>query len=243
MCSLIVKSLLKKISGFLLSAFILIPCVSNAIFADHDGVPPIPECHVRIMERNDCFRTGRETPKSWIMIHSTATPGVSAETWYKAWNKSVELKDEGAREVAVHFFLDDHSIWQYLPIAIRSWHCGGKANDFCISIEICEPKSVSYDSEHRNITEYNSDDPENQRYFKACWRNAVLLCVCLCKKCGIPPEQIMSHSEGHLKGVASDHADPEHWWKFHRKNMDMFRQAVLEEFSKGICSIPEGTFV
>lgn len=71
--------ILKKISGFLLSAFILIPCVSNAVFADYDDVPPIPECHVRIMERNDCFRTGRETPKFWIMIHSTATPGVSAE--------------------------------------------------------------------------------------------------------------------------------------------------------------------
>lgn len=243
MCNLIVKNLLKKISGFLLSAFILIPCVSNAVFADHDDVPPNPECHVKIMERNDCFRTAGETPKSWIMIHSTAAPGVSAETWYKAWNKSVELKDEGAREVAVHFFLDDHSIWQYLPIAIKSWHCGGKANDFCISIEICEPKSVSYDSEHRNIVDYNPDDPENQRYFEVSWRNAVSLCAYLYKRYKIPSACIISHSEGHLNKVASDHIDPEHWWKFHGRDMDMFRQAVLEESEKEECPISGDVFV
>lgn len=247
MCNLIVKNLLKKISCFLLSAFVLIPCISNLVFADHDDdsdcVRPTPECHVRIMERNDCFRVGRQTPKSWLMIHSTAEPGVRAEEWYDLWNRSCELGDKDAKEVAVHFFLDDGSIWQYLPISTRSWHCGGRANNFCVSIEICEPKSISYDSEHRNIVEYNPKDPENQRYFEACWRNAVSLCACLCRKYGISPVQIISHNEGHVNGVASGHVDPEHWWKFHGKNMDMFRKDVLKEFSEKSCLIPEGIFV
>lgn len=51
----------------------------------------------------------------------------------------------------------------------------------------------------------------------------------LCKEYGLNPlTDIISHKEGHAKGIASNHGDPEHLWKGLGMSytMDTFRQAV-----------------
>ena len=63
-------------------------------------------------------------------------------------------------------------------------------------------------------------------YFKKVYDEAVELCVYLCKLYGLTEQNIISHSEGHRLGIASNHADVMHWFPRHGKSMDSFRAAV-----------------
>lgn len=59
----------------------------------------------------------------------------------------------------------------------------------------------------------------------------------LCKKYGLDPVQdgvIIGHAEGHRRGVASNHADPELLWQQYRTGctMDGFRRDVAEAMAK-----------
>lgn len=71
---------------------------------------------------------------------------------------------------------------------------------------------------------YNPQDTAT--YFGAVWGRAVALCVQLCKTYGLTAADILCHSEGYAKGIASNHADVMHWWPYHSKTMDIFRAAV-----------------
>lgn len=73
---------------------------------------------------------------------------------------------------------------------------------------------------------YNPQD--TAEYFEAVWDRAVALCVRLCRAYGLTADSILCHSEGYVKGIASNHADVMHWWPYHGKTMDMFRAAVGE---------------
>lgn len=73
---------------------------------------------------------------------------------------------------------------------------------------------------------YNAQG-EVDTYFLAAWRNAVALCVTLCKQYGFDPmKDILCHSEGYKAGIASNHADVMHWFPEHGETMDTFRAAV-----------------
>ena len=74
---------------------------------------------------------------------------------------------------------------------------------------------------------YNPQD--TAAYFEAVWSRAVALCVQLCKTYGLSQSDILCHSEGYAKGIASNHADVMHWWPYHSKTMDMFRAAVWRQ--------------
>jgi N-acetylmuramoyl-L-alanine amidase CwlA len=151
-----------------------------------------------------------------------------AADWFSRWNKSYKT-GEINRQVCVHAFLDDKEIWQYLPWNHRGWHAGGDANNTHISFEICEPGGFSY-SGGSNMVGY--DVKKNEAYFRKAWQNAVNLCVQLCKEYGLTEKNIIGHAEGHSKGIASNHADPIHWFPKHGESMDTFRTAVgkrLEE--------------
>jgi hypothetical protein len=173
------------------------------------------------MTRNDCYTAGRKITPKGIMIHSTATPGVMAGDWYIWWNKSYKAK-EIKRQVCVHAFLDDREIWQYLPWNHRGWHAGGKANDTYIGLEICEPGGFSY-SKNQMV---GYDAKKNEAFFRAAWKNAVDLCVFLCREYGLTEKDIISHAEGYKKGIASNHSDVGHWFPKHGESMDTFRAAV-----------------
>jgi len=157
---------------------------------------------VKFMTQNDCYKQGRKIKPQGIIVHSTATPGVMAERWFDLWNKPGVTK-------CVHAFVDDKGVYQYLPWDMRGWHAGGSANDTHIGFEICEPKDLS-----------------DKEYFEKAWENAIELAVFLCKEFGINPDNILGHYEAYKKGIASNHADPGHWFPKHGKSMDDFRAEV-----------------
>lgn len=72
---------------------------------------------------------------------------------------------------------------------------------------------------------YNPED--TAAYFEAVWARAVALCAKLCSDYQLDPmTDILCHAEGYRSGIASNHADVEHWWPRHGKSMDDFRAAV-----------------
>lgn len=177
--------------------------------------------HTKYMTGNDCYKAGKTITPKGIMVHSTATPGKMAAWWFDAWNKSYAA-GEISRQSCVHAFLDDTEIWQYLPWEHRGWHAGGEANDTHIGFEICEPEGFTY--VNNVMTGY---DPKAQaEYFQKIWANAVELCVFLCEKYGLTEKDILCHSEGYAKGIASNHGDVMHWFPKHGQTMDTFRAAV-----------------
>ena len=115
--------------------------------------------------------------------------------------------------VCVHAFigkLKDGSIatYQVLPWDHRGWHAGGDANNTHISFEICE------------------DGLKDATYFKKVYQEAVELCAYLCKMYNLTEKDIICHSEGYKKGIASNHSDVMHWFPKHGKSMDTFRADV-----------------
>lgn len=190
---------------------------------------------VNYMTRNDCYTANRKIMPSGIMVHSTATPGVMAADWFSRWNKSF-AKGEINRQVCVHAFLDNQGIFQYLPWNHRGWHAGGSANNTHIGFEICEPAGFKYDGGAAMV---GYDAAKHEAYFRAIWKNAVELCVMLCKLYGLSEGDIICHSEGYRKGIASNHADVMHWFPKHGESMDSFRAAVKKALADGATPAPE----
>ena len=183
----------------------------------------------KFMVRNDCFRVGKAIEVKGIVVHSTATPGRMADSWYEDWNTSY-AKGEAKREVCVHAFLDNKGVQQYLPWNHRGWHAGGKANNTHIGFEICEPAGLVYNEAHDAIIEIDVDG--TREYFEKAYDNAVKLCVLLCRQFGLTEKDIVCHCEAHDLGIASNHQDVMHWWKFYDKDMDDFRADVKKGLKK-----------
>lgn len=162
----------------------------------------------QFITQNPCYKAGRTISPKGIMVHSTATPGVMAGDWFSRWNKSTVEK-------AVHAFVDDTAVCQHLPWNHRAWHCGDAGNNTHIAFEICEPKHWKTDGE----------------YFEKAYKNAVELTAFLCKEYGLPATAVISHKEGHQKGIASNHGDPEHWFKYFGYSMEDFRRDVAKSLN------------
>ena len=173
-----------------------------------------------ILTQNDCYKAGRTITPKGIMVHSTATPGATANNFITSWNKSGVL-------ACPHAFIDNTGIYQTLPWNWRGWHAAsgvnGSANNTHISFEICEPGGFKYSS-GANMIGYNIQ--KNEDYFNNVYQKAVELCAYLCKKYGLTENNIICHSEGYTKGIASNHGDVMHWFPKHNKNMDIFRNDV-----------------
>ncbi len=181
----------------------------------------------KFMTRNDCYTANKKIVPKGIMVHSTATSGVMAPAWFDRWNKSYKAGEIG-RQSCVHAFIDDVTIMQYLPFNHRGWHAGGTANNTHIGFEMCEPKGFKY--VNGKITEY--DVTAQQPYFDKIYKNAIDLCVYLCKLYNLNETNIICHSEGHKQGIASNHGDVMHWFPKHGKSMDTFRAEVKKRLGK-----------
>ena len=178
--------------------------------------------HKLFLTNNECYKVGRTITPKGIMVHSTGAnnpnlkryvgpdDGLLGKNQYNNhWNQD---KPDG-RQVCVHGFigkLADGSIatYQTLPWNYRGWHAGGEANNTHISFEICE------------------DGLTDASYFSAVYKEAVELCVYLCKQYGLTEKNIICHSEGYKLGIASNHGDVMHWFPKHGKSMDIFRADV-----------------
>lgn len=190
--------------------------------------------HKLILTNNACYKAGRTITPKGIMVHSTGAnnpnlkryvgpdDGLLGKNQYNNhWNQD---KPDG-RQVCVHAFigkLADGSIatYQTLPWNHRGWHAGGSANDTHIGFEICE------------------DGLTDASYFSAVYKEALELCVYLCKQYGLTEKDIIGHYEGYQKGIASNHGDPKNWFPKHGKSMDTFRADVKAGLAAAVTPAP-----
>ena len=167
--------------------------------------------------KNKCYQAGAALVPRGVMLHSIGTPQPSAA----ALAQYFDQYQPGGQSVCVHAFAQaDGTVYQTLPWEMRGWHCGGAANNTHIGIEMTEPSAgMAYAEAAAQIT--------------GTYRAAVALFARLCETYGLDPLAdgvIIGHAEGHRRGVASNHADPEYLWQQYGMGytMDRFRAAVAE---------------
>lgn len=179
------------------------------------------------LTKNDCYKAGNKISVKGIMIHSTG----ANNPWLKRYlpnDGKIGINQNGnhwntstpdGKKVCVHGFigkLADGTVatYQTLPWNYKGWHAGGSANNTHIGFEICE------------------DGLNDVTYFNAVYKEAVELCAYLCKEYGLTEKNIICHSEGYKKGIASNHGDVMHWFPKHGKSMDTFRADVKALLNK-----------
>jgi N-acetylmuramoyl-L-alanine amidase len=167
------------------------------------------------LTKNRCFIQDKKIKPIGVMIHSDGCKAsVKARDWFKRWNNLLIGK-------AAHFFIDDEEAVKYLHAEKgyinRGWHSGsgknGSGNDLYIGSEMCEPK------------DYN-----DKIYFNKVYVNTVELTAILLKDVVnttvVNEDTVLCHADGYKKGIASNHGDIYHWWKYHNKDMNDFRKDV-----------------
>ena len=181
-----------------------------------------------ILTKNPCYAAGRKITVKGLMLHSVGCPQPEASAFISSWNSPAHDTS------CVHGFIDgnDGTVYQTLPWNHRGWHCGsgskGSGNNTHIGVEMCEPACIKYTS-GSNFT--CSDMATAKAVAKRTYEAAVELFAMLCKKYGLDPLAdgvVISHREGHSRGIASNHGDPEHLWAQLGTGytMDGFRKAV-----------------
>ncbi|MDR2577970.1 MAG: peptidoglycan recognition protein family protein [Chitinispirillales bacterium] len=124
-------------------------------------------------------RPGKPNPMKYITIHNTgnASKGAGAKA------HAAYIKGDAAANVPAswHYSVDDSNIYQHLPDNETAWHAtdgNGPGNSQSIAIEIC----MNSDSDLLKATD-----------------NAAGLAASLCKKYGIPVENVVQHNEWYPK--------------------------------------------
>ena len=167
--------------------------------------------------QNKCYQAGAPLTPRGIMLHSVGTPQPSAAVFARSFNQY----QPGGVSVCVHAFAQaDGTVYQTLPWEMRGWHCGGSANSTHIGVEMTEPSAGMTRS-------------EAAEQIAGTYRTVVELFAELCKQYELDPAQdgvIIGHAEGHRRGVASNHADPDYLWGAYSMGytMDGFRRDVAE---------------
>lgn len=171
--------------------------------------------------QNKCYQAGAPLTPRGIMLHSVGCAQPSAAVFARSFNQY----QPGGSSVCVHAFAQaDGTVYQTLPWETIAWHCGGAANDTHIGVEMTEPSAgMTYAEAAKQIT--------------GTYHAAVELFAQLCEMYSLDPLTdgvIIGHAEGHRRGVASNHADPELLWRTYDMGytMDGFRRDVAEAMAK-----------
>ena len=179
------------------------------------------------LTKNCCYQAGRKIGVKGLMLHSVGCPQPSAEAFISSW-------DNVQATACVHAFVDGNTgeVYQTLPWNHRGWHCAsgaaGSGNDSYIGVELCEPACIKYTA---GSTFVCSDPEAAKETVKRTYDAAVELFAMLCREYDLDPLAdgvIISHREGHARGIASNHGDPEHLWGRlgMEYTMDTFREDV-----------------
>lgn len=178
-----------------------------------------------ICTKNPCYTAGKKITVKGLMLHSVGCSQPSAAVFIKTWNQTNPPAD-----VCPHAIVDGNTgdVYQTLPWNHRGWHGGGTSNNTHIGVEMCEPGCIKYTSGAKFTC---SDKATAKTVVQRTYDNAVQLFARLCKQYNLDPLAdgvIVSHKEGHTRGIASNHGDPEHLWKGLGMGytMDTFRKAV-----------------
>ena len=186
------------------------------------------------LTKNDCYKTNRTITVKGLMIHSVGCSQPNASVFLKNWDRS-------GLEACVHAFIDGNTgtVYQTLPWNHRGWHGGGSSNNTHIGVEMCEPSTIKYTS-GANFTDQNPT--KTNEVVMRTYNAAVELFAYLCKEYNLNPlTDITGHKEGHTKGIASNHGDPDHLWFKFGLSMDGFRKAVQAQMGKGNTATPPKT--
>lgn len=182
------------------------------------------------MTESPCFKKPVIIEPVGAFLHSVGCPQPNAKNFINAENKS-------SAKAGVHAFIDaNENVHVTLPInltnktAIKNWHAGsgpkGSSNAKYIGIEMTEPASIKYTGGANFIDLH----PEvTKAHVLATYKTAVEYFAYLCIGFGwnaLDPNVIMSHAEGHAKGIATAHSDVEHIWNKFGLTMNQFRQDV-----------------
>lgn len=183
--------------------------------------------HKHFAYNNACYQEGQKMKPKGIMIHSTGANNQNLKRYvgpddgilgHNIYNNHWNTQYPGGKPICCHAFIGrdekgEIRTYQILPWTMVAWHCGGKANKTHIGIEICE-------------------DTTSKIHLIQTYYEAVEVAAYLCKLYDIQPKNIISHKEGHAKGLASNHGDPEHWWEKNGLTMDKFRSEVAKELDQ-----------
>jgi N-acetylmuramoyl-L-alanine amidase len=144
--------------------------------------------HTLMLTQNACYKAGGKMVPKGIMVHSTGANNpylkryvgpddglLGVNQYGNHWNTATP----GGRQVCVHAFIGKLkngaiATYQTLPWNMRGWHGGGSSNNTHIGFEICE------------------DGLTDASYFSAVYKEAVELCVYLCKQYGLTEKNINS---------------------------------------------------
>lgn len=171
------------------------------------------------------------------MLHSVGCPQPSAQVFVNSWNSA-------DKSVCVHAFIDANTgdVYQTLPWEYRGWHCGsgpnGSGNNTHIGVEMCEPACIRYTG---GACFTCSNVEEARAAVRRTYESAVQLFAELCERFRLDPLAdgvILSHEEGHKRGIANNHGDPVHLWNQLNMGytMDGFRKAV--KAAMGSAAVP-----
>lgn len=183
-----------------------------------------------ILINNPCYKAGKKIVVKGLMLHSVGCPQPSAEVFVRKWNNM------DASRACVHAFVDGNTgkIYQTLPWDHRAWHGGGESNNRYIGVEMCEPACIKYTSGSHFVC---MDAEEALVVVRRTYQAAVELFAFLCEEFQLNPLEdgvIISHKEGHARGIASGHGDPDHLWNGMNcgYTMDGFRSDVARMMGK-----------
>lgn len=179
-----------------------------------------------ILTQNDCYKAGRKIAVQGLMIHSVGCNQPNAEVFIKQWNKS------GVQKCVHAFIQPDGKVYQTLPWSHRGWHGGGSCNNTHIGVEMTEPSTIKYTG-GSSWTDLNP--AETKKHVFATYQTAIELFAYLCTEFKLNPLQegvIISHSEGHKRGIASNHGDVEHIWRKFGLTMEQFREDIQNAMTK-----------
>ena len=183
--------------------------------------------HKLILTKNACYKAGKTITPKGIMVHSTGANNPNLKRYVgpddgllgkNIYNNHWNQDKPSGQQICVHAFIGrlangTVATYQTLPWNHRGWHAGGKANDTHIGFEICE------------------DNLKDASYFNKVYKEAVELCVYLCKMYNLTEKNIIGHYEGYQKGIASNHGDPKNWFPKHSKSMDTLRADVKKQLT------------
>lgn len=192
-----------------------------------------------ILTKNSCYIAGKKIIVKGLMLHSVGCSQPSASVFVRNWNNPTI-------QACVHGFIDANTgdVYQTLPWEHRGWHAGGSANNTHIGVEMCEPDCITYT---KGANFQCSDIQRAKVMVERTYRSAVELFAFLCNKYELNPLAegvILAHNEAYTKGLASNHADPEHLWKGLDLpyTMDGFRRDVKSAMSPKLYRVQVGAF-
>lgn len=181
--------------------------------------------------KNECYKVGQKLKPVGFMIHSTGANNpylwryiddpvnLGKNKYNNHWN---QFRPDG-RQVCVHGFIGKDKkgnikVYNTLPTNMVAWNCGYPGNNMFIAYEICE------------------DNLKSKTYFNKVMDVAMELAAHYCKQYGWDVSQIvssknrvLSHAEGHKKGLATNHGDIDYWLKKFGKDMTWFRNGVKQK--------------